>query len=57
MIEYFLALMVALTTPCVEEDSANCFWDATRHGNGEGTSFIDINGEVHYYYLALEDQN
>lgn len=57
MLEYFLALMVALTTPCVEEDSANCFWDATRHGNGEGTSFIDINGEVHYYYLALEDQN
>lgn len=34
--------------PCATEDSANCFWDASRHGNGLGQSFYDINGEVFY---------
>jgi len=35
-------------TPCVTEDSTNCFWDATIHGNGLGRSFYDIDGEVVY---------
>ena len=36
------------TTPCVTEDSRDCYWDATIRGNGEGRSFWDIGGEVVY---------
>lgn len=25
--------------PCAEEDSTNCFWDATAQGNGVGITF------------------
>lgn len=34
---------------CSTEDSTNCVWDARIHGNGEGRSFVDLNG--HTYYL------
>ena len=34
--------------PCVTEDSDNCWWDATEHGNGEGLSFVVIDGKVTY---------
>lgn len=34
--------------PCAQEDSQNCYWDATKMGNGEGTSFINWNG-IYYY--------
>jgi hypothetical protein len=30
--------------PCATEDSHNCYWDASRMGNGIGESFIDWNG-------------
>ena len=35
-------------TPCATEDSTNCFWDAQHRGNGEGRSFLDIDGTAHY---------
>lgn len=44
---YLIATLIALALgfqPCATEDSANCTWDATTHGNGQGTSFIDIAG-------------
>lgn len=31
---------------CATEDSDNCYWDAERHGNGEGLSFVSIDGEI-----------
>jgi hypothetical protein len=34
--------------PCPTEDSDNCWWDATEHGNGEGLSFVVIDGKVTY---------
>ena len=34
--------------PCPTEDSANCYWDATVSGNGQGTSFVDIDGVAYY---------
>lgn len=33
---------------CETEDSDNCWWDATEHGNGAGLSFVVIEGEVTY---------
>ncbi len=39
----------SVTVPaCAEEDSTNCFWDAKVQGNGEGRSFLDIDGVVYY---------
>lgn len=37
-----LALLLALLPACPTEDSTNCGWDATTHGNGTGHSFITI---------------
>lgn len=34
--------------PCLSEDSTNCIWDATTSGNGQGTSFIDYNGQTYF---------
>jgi hypothetical protein len=36
-------------TPCASEDSINCTWDATQQGNGQGSSFTDINGTAYYH--------
>lgn len=33
---------------CATEDSDNCYWDASSHGNGEGTSFVNIDGVTYY---------
>lgn len=33
---------------CEYEDSTNCIWDAKNQGNGEGHSFVDIDGSVYY---------
>jgi hypothetical protein len=33
---------------CATEDSDNCFWDAAVRGNGEGTSFVTLNGVTYY---------
>lgn len=37
-----LALLLALLPACATEDSTNCGWDASLHGNGTGSSFITI---------------
>lgn len=34
--------------PCATEDSDNCYWDAELQGNGEGRSFVTIDGHVYY---------
>lgn len=34
--------------PCATEDSTNCVWDSRVQGNGQGASFIDINGTAYY---------
>ena len=31
-----------ITTPCAQEDAANCYWDATVQGNSEGQSFYSV---------------
>lgn len=36
------ALRIAVSTPCPEEDSVNCYWDAGTAGNGRGHSFYSI---------------
>ena len=44
-----IAVCVALTAlafiaiqPCKTEDSSMCYWNASQHGNGQGTSFYSI---------------
>jgi hypothetical protein len=32
----------AYVTPCAEEDSTNCLWDAGVQGNGHGTSSLRL---------------
>jgi len=40
---------VVYTLPeCEEEDSRNCIWHADQSGNGEGVSFVDIDGVAYY---------
>lgn len=34
--------------PCPTEDSDNCYWDASFNGNGEGISFVTIDGVTYY---------
>lgn len=31
-----------LTTPCQQEDSTNCYWDASKSGNGVGHSYYAV---------------
>ena len=34
--------------PCATEDATyNCYWDAQRQGNGQGTSFVVYRGQVY----------
>ena len=41
------SLAEALDTPCATEDSdANCYWDAALRGNGEGSSFVVVEGHI-----------
>lgn len=49
MTNFLLTIIFALSTPCAMEDSANCYWDAASRGNGEGTSFVDIEGTAYYF--------
>ena len=39
-------LMRALSIPCPTEDSDDCYWDATKQGNGIGVSFVTVSGHV-----------
>lgn len=45
----YVALILSLILPpCTTEDSANCYWDASTRGNGQGVSFVDVAGHVIY---------
>lgn len=33
---------------CEQEDSQNCYWDASTMGNGTGRSFVNLNGTYFY---------
>lgn len=34
---------------CIQEDDTqNCYWDASVRGNGQGQSFVVLNGVVYY---------
>lgn len=33
---------------CEAEDSTNCYWDAAGRGNGQGRSFVNLDGKVLY---------
>lgn len=35
-------------SPCSQEDSDNCYWDAAHRGNHQGTSFITLDGVTYY---------
>lgn len=49
LIPHFIAYaIVPATPPCATEDSTNCYWDANVQGNGQGNSFIDVNGTAYY---------
>ncbi len=34
--------------PCPTEDSDNCYWDAETMGNGQGTSYVSIDGVLYF---------
>lgn len=40
--------------PCQYEDEQNCYWDAQRMGDGNGWSFINING-TYIYFEHMEE--
>lgn len=42
-----LAILTAVLPACESETSTNCYWDASEHGNGLGSSFIDVGGKVY----------
>lgn len=46
MVVFVAGMMLAIVgvTPCLQEDSRNCLWDAQAQGNGRGQSFIDVAG-------------
>lgn len=39
----------AYTAQCDTDDSTNCVWIAPLFGNGQGNSFIDVNGTAYYF--------
>lgn len=46
--EYVYGAIAEAFPACAQEDSANCVWDARIRGNGQGDSFIDVNGTAYY---------
>lgn len=40
------SVMAALDTPCPTEDSDTCYWLADTAGNAQGTSFLNVEGNV-----------
>ena len=41
--------------PCQSETSNNCYWDASRQGNGRGRSFI-VDRDGHVTYVSAFNQ-
>lgn len=48
MLTIILAILTAILPACESEDSTNCYFDASTHGNRVGNSFVDINGKAYY---------
>lgn len=42
-----------MSTPCAEEDSLNCVWDASVQGNGVGQSYINISNDFVYAQILI----
>lgn len=42
-----------MSTPCAEEDSLNCVWDASVQGNGVGQSYINISNDTFYTQILI----
>lgn len=43
------AVVDTATMPaCASEDATDCYWDAASAGNGEGRSFVDVDGTAFY---------
>jgi hypothetical protein len=40
--------------PCPTEDSADCYWNAATMGNGQGRSFVNIDGNYYYQEAGNE---
>lgn len=49
-----LSPVSATLPPCESEDSINCYWDAQTMGNGQGSSFVNIDGQITYTTPAGE---
>lgn len=47
--EYVYGAIADTFPACPTEDSANCVWNAATMGNGQGNSFIDIDGTAYYF--------
>lgn len=46
MIALIVAIILGLPL-CATEDSSQCVWAADIQGNGDGTSFVDLDGELY----------
>lgn len=46
--EFIFTVAMAFIPPCEVEDGWTCYWDATAQGNGQGRSFVLIEGEAWY---------
>lgn len=55
LLELVLMIAVAILPACASEDATNCMWNAAAHGNGAGTSFVDIGGRA--YPVELQGVN
>lgn len=49
LIPHFIAYAIV---PCPTEDSTNCVWDSRVQGNGQGDSFVDVNGTAYYFGIG-----
>lgn len=56
LLELVLMIAVAILPACASEDATNCTWDANAHGNGAGTSFVDIDGRAYPVELQGADR-
>lgn len=46
MLAFIVALLIGLFPSCATEDSTMCYWDASTHNNGQGSSFIALSEDV-----------
>lgn len=52
---FTVSCFALVNSPCAEEDSLNCVWDAQTMGNGEGQSFIALGFGNFYTQIVLND--